>query len=158
MAGETHFYAVDIKWVGNLGTGTADFTNYLRDHVISVPGKHDIAGSADPAFRGDPKRWNPEETLVSSIATCHKLWYLHLCYDAGIVVTGYEDHATGEMAMNADGSGQFSWVHLAPRVMIAKGGDANLAKTLHHKVGAMCFIARSVNFLIKHDAMIMVER
>jgi len=60
--------------------------------------------------------------------------------------------------MNADGSGQFSWVHLAPRVMIAKGGDANLAKALHHKVGAMCFIARSVNFPIKHDAMIMVEK
>ncbi len=158
MTGETHSYAVDIKWVGNTGTGTADFTKYLRDHVISAVGKVDIAGSADPAFRGSPKRWNPEETLVSSIATCHKLWYLHLCYDAGIVVTGYEDHATGEMTMNADGSGQFSWVHLAPQVMIAAGGDATQAKALHHKVGAMCFIARSVNFPIKHDAMIFVEK
>ncbi|MBL4750051.1 MAG: OsmC family protein [Amylibacter sp.] len=158
MTGQTHSYAVDIKWVGNTGTGTADFTKYLRDHIISAAGKADIAGSADPAFRGDPTRWNPEETLVSSIATCHKLWYLHLCYDAGIVVTGYEDHATGEMAMNADGSGQFSSVHLAPRVMIAKGGDTKLAKDLHAKVGALCFIARSVNFPIKHDAMIMVEK
>ncbi len=158
MTAETHFYAVNIKWVGNTGAGTADYTKYLRDHVVSAIGKVDIAGSADPAFRGDPARWNPEETLVSSIATCHKLWYLHLCCDAGIVVTGYEDHATGEMTMNRDGSGQFSWVHLAPRVMIAKGGDTKLAKALHGKVGAVCFIARSMNFPIKHDAVIMVEK
>jgi organic hydroperoxide reductase OsmC/OhrA len=157
MAGKTHSYAVDIKWTGNSGTGTADYRTYKRDHVISAAGKADIAGSADPAFRGDKTRWNPEETLVASIATCHKLWYLHLCYDAGIVVTAYEDHATGEMAMNADGSGQFSWVHLHPVVTIAAGGDAAVAKALHSKVGALCFIARSVNFPIKHDATIIVE-
>ena len=135
---------------------TADFTGYLRDHVISAVGKADIAGSSDPSFRGDPTRWNPEETLLSSVATCHKLWYLHLCYNAGIIVTAYTDHATGEMSMNADGSGQFTHVHLAPSVTISSG-DPELAKELHHKVGALCFIARSVNFPIKHDATITVK-
>ncbi len=156
MAGKTHCYAVDVEWTGNLGSGTTDFTGYLRDHVIRAKDKADIAGSADPAFRGDPARWNPEETLVSSIATCHKLWYLHLCCDAGIVVTAYRDHATGEMAMNADGSGQFTHVALSPTVTIS-AGNAVLAKQLHHKVGALCFIARSVNFPIKHDVTIIVE-
>jgi len=156
MAGKTHAYAVDIEWVGNLGTGTAEYTGYKRDHVIRAKGKADIMGSADPAFRGDKTRWNPEETLLSSIATCHKLWYLHLCFDAGIVVTDYTDHATGKMEMNADGSGQFSGVHLAPTVTISSG-DPALAKALHHKVGALCFIARSVNFPIKHEATIINE-
>lgn len=157
MAAKTHSYAVDINWVGNLGQGNASFTGYLRDHVISASEKPDILGSSDPSFRGDPKRWNPEETMVSSVATCHKLWYLHLCYDAGIIVTAYRDHATGEMSMNADGSGQFTHVNLAPTVTIAAGGNATLAKELHHKVGAMCFIARSVKFPITHTATIIVE-
>ena len=154
MAGKTHSYAVDIEWVGNLGNGTSEYEGYKRDHVIKAKGKVDIMGSADPAFRGDKTRWNPEETLLSSIATCHKLWYLHLCFDAGIVVTAYTDHATGEMEMNADGSGQFSRVMLAPTVTISSG-DPELAKALHHKVGAFCFIARSVNFPINHEVTII---
>jgi organic hydroperoxide reductase OsmC/OhrA len=154
MAGKTHSYAVDIEWVGNLGNGTSEYAGYKRDHVIKAKGKVDIMGSADPAFRGDKTRWNPEETLLSSIATCHKLWYLNLCFDAGIVVTAYTDHATGEMEMNADGSGQFSVVILAPTVTISSG-DPELAKALHHKVGALCFIARSVNFPIKHEVTII---
>ena len=154
MAGKTHSYAVDIEWVGNLGNGTSEYAGYKRDHVIKAKGKVDIMGSADPAFRGDKTRWNPEETLLSSIATCHKLWYLHLCFDTGIVVTAYTDHATGEMEMNADGSGQFSGVILAPTVTISSG-DPELAKALHHKVGALCFIARSVNFPIKHEVTII---
>ncbi|MEK6204784.1 MAG: OsmC family protein [Amylibacter sp.] len=154
MAGKTHSYAVDIEWVGNLGNGTSEYAGYKRDHVIKAKGKVDIMGSADPAFCGDKTRWNPEETLLSSIATCHKLWYLHLCFDAGIVVTAYTDHATGEMEMNADGSGQFSGVILAPTVTISSG-DPELAKALHHKVGAFCFIARSVNFPIKHEVTII---
>jgi len=55
-------------------------------------------------------------------------------YDDGIVVTAYTDHATGEMSMNADGSGQFTHVRLAPSVTISSG-DPALAKELHHKVG-----------------------
>ncbi len=156
MTKKTHSYAVDIDWVGDLGSGTAEYAGYKRDHVIRAKGKADIAGSADPVFRGDKARWNPEEMMLASVAACHKLWYLHLCMDAGIMVTGYRDHAAGEMEMNADGSGQFSGVLLSPVVTIA-AGDAELAKQLHGKVGALCFIARSVNFPITHDATIIKE-
>ena len=48
---------------------------------------------------------NPEELLVASLSTCHMLWVLHLCADAGIVITSYTDNAAGEMAENANGSG-----------------------------------------------------
>ncbi len=156
MAKKIHSYAVDIEWVGNLGFGTAEYAGYKRDHLIRSAGKADISGSADPAFRGDKTRWNPEEMLLASVATCHKLWYLHLCFDAGIVVSDYRDHATGEMEMNADGGGQFSRVLLSPIVTIA-AGDGELAKQLHGRVGALCFIARSVNFPIRHDATIINE-
>ena len=158
MSNKTHQYSVDLKWVGNLGTGTKEFTGYKRDHVISAAGKGDILGSSDPAFRGDPTRWNPEESLVHSIAACHKLWYLHLCFDAGVNVLAYEDTAKGQMAENGDGSGQFEWVHLYPRVLIDAQSDAQKARALHGEVGAVCFIARSVNFDIFHTPTIVKSK
>ncbi len=85
MKGE-HHYQVSVTWQGNVGAGTEDYRAYGRDHRIGAVGKADIAGSADPAFRGDATRWNPEDLLVASLSACHKLWYLHLCATSGISV------------------------------------------------------------------------
>ncbi len=82
-----HHYSVEVVWTGNQGTGTAGYRTYARDHLVSAPGRPDIAGSSDPQFRGDPKRWNPVKLLVAALSQCHMLWYLHLCADDGVVVT-----------------------------------------------------------------------
>lgn len=150
MTGKTHTYSVQIDWTGNLGEGTKRYTGYSRDHVIRAAGKPTIAGSADPAFRGDPARWNPEDLLVASVAACHKLWYLHLCAAAGVVVLEYTDQATGTMTENPDGSGQFTHITLSPRVTISRASDAKLALHLHHEVSSKCYIALSVNFPVHH--------
>ena len=157
MAGTEHRYAVELRWTGNDGSGTRSYRSYRRAHALHVPGKPVIAGSADPGFRGDADRWNPEELLVASLCACHQLWYLHLCADAGIVVTAYEDRAEGVMLETADGGGQFSRVVLRPKVTLAPGGDAAEAMRLHGEAAAKCFIARSVNFTVSHDAAIVVE-
>ena len=67
MAGQEHHYAVQVKWTGNRGKGTSGYRDYERDYTISTSGKADIAGSSDPAFRGDASRWNPEDLLVASL-------------------------------------------------------------------------------------------
>src|SRR5689334_22650546 len=92
-----HRYRVTVEWTGNSGRGTADYRAYERAHEIRGSGKPPIPASSDPHFRGDPARWNPEELLVASLSACHELWYLHLCADAGIVVTAYRDEAEGLM-------------------------------------------------------------
>jgi len=84
-----HNYCVKLIWTGNTGNGTSSYQAYKRDHEISVLGKPPIPGSSDPKFRGDAARYNPEELLVAALSTCHMLWYLHLCADAGIVVESY---------------------------------------------------------------------
>jgi organic hydroperoxide reductase OsmC/OhrA len=33
--------------------------------------------------------------LVAALSACHRLWYLHLCADVGIVITAYSDDASG---------------------------------------------------------------
>lgn len=141
-----HTYQVELIWTGDLGTGTNAYRAYSRDHDILVAGKPPIPGSSDPAFRGDPARWNPEEMLVASLSACHQLWYLHLCSEAGVIVTAYEDAAEGVMVEEADGSGRFDRVTLHPRVTVTAGSDAAAAERLHHDAHDKCFVARSVNF------------
>jgi organic hydroperoxide reductase OsmC/OhrA len=146
MAGRQHRYNIQVEWTGNNGTGTSGYREYARSHEVRVDGKQSIAGSSDPVFRGDRTRWNPEELLVSALAACHMLAYLHLCADAGIVVTNYSDSADGVMAENTQGGGQFTQVTLRPVVTLAAGSDIGLAKELHHTAHEQCFIASSVNF------------
>jgi organic hydroperoxide reductase OsmC/OhrA len=153
----THRYSVIVTWTGNSGTGTSDYRGYERRHEISAGGgKPPIPGSSDPAFRGDPARWNPEELLIASLSACHKLWYLHLCAEAGVVVVAYIDHAEGVVEEAADGSGRFQRAILRPKVTLAPGSDTARARELHDAAHAKCFIANSVNFPVDHEAEISV--
>ena len=151
-----HSYRVSLDWTGNTGVGTRDRRSYRRTHDVTAEGKPVIAGSSDPAFRGDRDRWNPEELLVVSLAQCHMLWSLDLAARHGVMVTGYQDDATGSMVEHPDGSGNFTEVVLRPRVTIAAGADADLAQRLHDRVDELCFIARSVNFPVRHEPSTVV--
>jgi organic hydroperoxide reductase OsmC/OhrA len=151
-----HSYKVEVVWTGDLGTGTSAYRAYSRDHDMLAPGKPPIPGSSDPAFRGAPARWNPEEMLVASLSACHQLWYLHLCSAAGVIVTAYEDAAEGELVEQDDGAGQFERVTLRPRVTITAESDAELAARLHHDAHDKCFVARSVNFPVGCEPQIGV--
>jgi organic hydroperoxide reductase OsmC/OhrA len=149
-----HSYAVTVNWTGNTGRGTIGYRDYERSHDISVSGKSIILGSSDPAFRGDRTRWNPEELLVASLSACHKLWYLHLCSEAGVVVEAYVDEAVGIMEESTDGGGHFVEVILKPKVSVAPGSDKEKAHSLHEAAHSMCFIARSVNFPVVCEPII----
>ncbi|MDP9108494.1 MAG: OsmC family protein, partial [Pseudomonadota bacterium] len=148
MTAATHTYRISLTWTGNTGTGTSHYRAYNRDHSMTAPGKPAIAGSSDPAFRGDPSRWNPEDMLLASISSCHQLWYLSLCAQAGVIVTAYEDSATAEMIEDVDHGGHFVSAHLQPTVTLRAGSDLVLAEQLHVTAHHICFIANSVNFPI----------
>ena len=151
-----HQYTVSLTWNGNLGTGTSGYRDYSRNYEIGSDGKPDIQGSADPAFRGDRTRWDPEELLVASLSACHKLWYLHLAVEAGIIVTAYADRAEGVLEMGQDGAGRFRSVVLHPTVTVAKGSAVERARTLHKPAHEKCFIANSVNFFVECQPEIVV--
>lgn len=157
MPEKRHHYHAQLLWTGNRGVGTRGYREYDREHEILGPGKPAIPGSSDPAFRGDATRWNPEELLVASLSACHQLWYLHLCGEAGVVVTAYEDRAEGEMLETTDGSGRFIAVTLHPSAKLAAGSDVALAERLHHDAHTKCFIANSVNFEVSIEPSFEVE-
>ena len=151
-----HTYNVTVDWTGNEGPGTAGYKAYSRNHLISANGKPSIDGSSDPSFRGDAARWNPEELLVASVSACHKLWYLHLCSDNDVVVLDYRDDAEGTMVETKDMSGRFVDVCLRPRVVISSDSPPDKTRNLHAAAHKLCFIANSVNFLVRHEAEITI--
>ncbi len=154
MGGRQHRYEVSVDWTGNTGQGTSHYQAYERAHLIARDGKPPISGSSDPSFRGDPARWNPEELLLASISACHKLWYLHLCSAAGVVVTAYSDRAEAVMEEDGSGGGRFVSATLRPQVTVSPGSDIAKAEALHHEANRHCFIANSLNFPVAHRPVI----
>jgi organic hydroperoxide reductase OsmC/OhrA len=150
-----HEYQTHMVWTGNLGEGTSTYRSYKRNFTLTAPGKPELLGSSDHAFRGDGDRYNPEDMLVAALSSCHMLAYLHLCAINEIVVVAYEDNATGTMQERPDGSGAFTHVQLNPKVTITLKSDAEKAESLHHKAHELCFIANSVNFPVENSPTIL---
>jgi organic hydroperoxide reductase OsmC/OhrA len=151
-----HRYALTVTWTGDTGEGTSTYRGYRRTHVVSADGPPDLVGSADRTFHGDRERWNPEQLLLAALAQCHMLSYLHVCVDAGVVVTGYVDRATGSMRTEADGSGRFTGVVLHPEVTVAGSTMVEAATRAHRRANELCFIANSVSFPVHHEPVVRI--
>ena len=154
---KTHTYEIKVAWTGNEGKGTLNYKSYNRNHSISANGKYDdILGSSDPSFLGDKSRYNPEDLFLSSLSSCHMLWYLHLCSVHKIIVTDYVDNATAVMEETKNGSGRFKEVVLNPVVTIKNKELTEKANALHTEANKMCFIANSCNFEIGHNPKVVI--
>ena len=141
-----HHYKLTAIWNGNKGSGTSSVRSYDRSHTVSMTGKPDLHLTTDNPAVGDKTKLNPEDLLVTAVASCHMLSYLYVCALEGIVITEYVDHATGIMIENPDGSGKFKVVTLNPEVVVEDESMLIRADELHHKAHDMCYIANSVNF------------
>lgn len=153
----SHNYKLSIKWDGNKGKGTSDYKAYGREYSILIDDKETLHGSADPTFRGDKTKYNPEDMLVAALSSCHMLSYFHVCTLGGVVVVDYVDHATGLMETLPDGSGRFIEVVLNPIVTVADASMIERASQFHKKASELCFIANSINFPVKHIATAIIE-
>jgi organic hydroperoxide reductase OsmC/OhrA len=150
-----HHYRLRAEWTGNRGSGTSGARDFDRSVTLSVEGKPTLLASADVPFRGDGSKWNPEDQLIGALAECHLLSYLYACVQAGVVVTAYEDDATGVIVMEGAG-GAFREVVLRPRVTVASASMVEAATAAHRTARELCFIANSVNFPVRHEPTILV--
>jgi organic hydroperoxide reductase OsmC/OhrA len=148
-----HRYNTKIQWTGNTGKGTETYRGYERAHVISAEGKPAIEGSSDPSFHGDKTKYNPEELFLSSLSSCHMLWFLHFCSESSVIVLEYSDAATALMIESEDGNGKFSEVMLRPKVKVKENWMIEKVSALHDKAHRFCFIANSCNFPVLHEGV-----
>lgn len=152
-----HNYLLSVKWTGNQGTGTSNYKNFERSYSIQIENKADILGSADPEFRGDKTKHNPEELLLASVSSCHMLWYLHLCAENNIIVTDYVDKATAVLEETANGNGKFASITLNPNVTITDKEMIVAATELHKKANEFCFVANSLNIKVEYQPLIISQ-
>ncbi|MEP7196102.1 MAG: OsmC family protein [Saprospiraceae bacterium] len=143
---QEHHYKVKTVWTGNRGTGTNSLKSYDRSHTSSIDGKPDLQLTTDNPAVGDKSKLNPEDLLVTAIASCHMLSYLYVCAIEGVIVLEYIDNATGVMLDLGEKGGHFKSVTLNPRVTVADSSMISKANELHHKAREICYIANSVNF------------
>jgi peroxiredoxin-like protein len=152
---QIHHFSAKLTWTGAAKGSTSSYESYSRDHLIEVPGKPPLPGSADKVFRGDASRHNPEDLLVVSLSSCHMLTYLAEAARAGVHVVAYSDDASGTMQLQ-NGRMRFTEVSLRPQVVVAKDSDPAQAQRLHERAHEHCFIANSVNFPVSCDAHVSV--
>lgn len=100
---------------------------------------------------------NPEDLLLTALASCHMLWYLHLASDDGIVVTDYSDTPVGVGEVQRSGAGRFVSATLHPHIHVLEGTDLVRAEEIHHEIHAVCFIAQSVNFPVDYAPVFHID-
>lgn len=123
---------------------------YSRRHLLRFDGGLEVPGSSSPSVvplpMSDASALDPEEAFVSSLSSCHMLWFLTMAVKRKFCVDRYFDAATGVMEKNAEGKVAMTVVTLHPEVTFS--GEklptrAELDK-MHHDAHEACFIANSV--------------
>ena len=123
---------------------------YSRRHALRFDGGLEVPGSSSPSVvplpMSDASALDPEEAFVSSLSSCHMLWFLTMAVKRKFCVDRYFDAATGVMEKNAEGKIAMTVVTLHPEVTFS--GEklptrAELDK-MHHDAHEACFIASSV--------------
>ena len=134
-----HQYPSTLTWSGST---LAD--PYLREAVVSNPGKVSIPVSSAVEYAGDGARWNPEDLLGSALATCHMLTFLALCAKAQVQVTAYEDRAVSVLD-TIDKITSITEIHLNPTIRVAPGTSKAKVEELFQKAHKYCFVGSSIN-------------
>ena len=137
-----------IRWFASPGEDYAK-GQYSRAHSWSFDGGAIVPASASPHIVpmpwADPDAVDPEEAFVASAASCHMLFFLDFARQAGLIVTGYEDEAEGEMHKGSDGKTRITRIALRPRIVFGCAVPEQAAiDELHHKSHEACFIANSI--------------
>ncbi|WP_458629073.1 OsmC family protein [Winogradskyella sp. PC D3.3] len=153
-----HTFKAKVNWLLNEGESTLNPRTFSRNHNVFIDKKATpLQVSAAKTFRGDAALYNPEDLLLSALASCHMMSYLYVCSFHHIEVLSYTDCAEGDLEVDALGRGSFKTVRLKPVVTIKDVNKKELALSLHNEASSLCFIANSCNFLISHAAAVYGE-
>ena len=132
-----HTYSTQVAWQGSTGGG---YRAYSRTHAGVAPPSAEIPLSADPAFRGDAARVNPEQLLVLAASSCQLLSFLAVAAQSHIDVVDYEDNAGGVMS-DATAPMRIERIDLAPVIRVAPGTDLDRVRELVDQAYHGCYIA-----------------
>ncbi|MBK6512545.1 MAG: OsmC family protein [Polyangiaceae bacterium] len=144
-----HEFPLRLSWSGSTAA------DYSRNATASVDGKPDLAVSSGPTYGGDPSRWNPEDLLGASLATCHFLTFLALARKFRLDVRAYDDHSTVVLD-TVDGVTKVTQIRLAPTIRVAEGSDEAKVRDAFQKAHKYCFIGNSISAKIVMEPTVVI--
>jgi organic hydroperoxide reductase OsmC/OhrA len=144
----SHEYRATVRWRRE----GADFvqSRYSRAHVWAFDGGLEVPASSSPMSVPEPlskaDAVDPEEALVAAVSSCHMLFFLAFCAQAGFVVDSYEDDAAGVMTRNERGRLFLSRVTLDPKIAFQgeRSPSQDELADLHRRSHDNCYIANSI--------------
>ena len=139
----THYYRATCSWAGSTAAGYGD---YERAHAGACPPVDtSLKLTADPAFRGDAARLNPEQLVVLAAASCQLLTFLAVAARARIDVRRYDDDAKAEMSEHEQPV-RLTAIRLRPRIVVSAsdGADEDRLRHLVQLAHQQCYIANSL--------------
>ncbi|TWE10196.1 OsmC family protein [Rudaeicoccus suwonensis] len=148
-----HRYDVGLAWSGTTSVG---YDAYSREHQVFPAELDPVQVSADPHFRGDPARLNPEQLLVMAAASCQLLSFLAVASRARLDVLDYRDSAVGSMP-EAKGAMSVTRIELRPTIVLAPGSRLDRLDRLVHLAHEQCYIANSLRSEVVIDADFRID-
>ena len=148
-----HHYRVTTRWSGSTGAG---YEAYDRTHSGSTtPVTETLTLSADPMFRGDAGRLDPEELFVIAASSCQLLSFLAVAARARIDVVEYDDDAEGVMPDDVRPM-RITEIVLRPRITVRGAVTEDRVRHLCEVAHRECYIANSVTTEITVDPAITI--
>ncbi len=121
-------------------------STYSRNHKAVLAGQS-LEVSSSPEYQGDPECADPEQLLLTALASCHLLTFLAIAEIQGYRVESYRDAPVAHLEKNAAGRMAVTRIELSPEVSFAgeRRPDATALAKLHDSAHRNCFIASSIS-------------
>ncbi|MWJ27005.1 OsmC family peroxiredoxin [Halomonas sp. ZH2S] len=123
-----------------------DANTFSRNHHVTLNGGQEVNVSASVEFKGDPSCADPEQMLISSVSSCHMLFFLAIADFQGYQVESYEDDPVGHLESNDKKGLKITRIELSPRITFGgdKMPDQKAISRIHASAHKNCFIRNSI--------------
>ena len=125
--------------------------SYKRTHQWIMEGGMVIHASASPEIvpipMSDPTLLDPEEAYLSSISSCHMLFFLSIAAKKKWIIDTYEDTPIARLSKNESNKMAVMEIILQPKIVF-NGLDQpkrEIINRMHQIAHSNCFLANSVN-------------
>lgn len=124
---------------------------YSRNHRVTLNGGQVLDASASTEFKGDAHCADPEQMLVSALASCHMLFFLAIAEHKGFCVESYEDVPIGHLGKSEKGGMAMTRIELSPKALFSGENqpDTAMLESIHQKAHKSCFIANSLTTAVE---------
>lgn len=123
---------------------------YQRTHQWKMKGGMMLNASASPEIvpipMSDPALIDPEEAFISSVSSCHMLFFLSIAAKKKMIVDSYQDNPIATIGKNENGKMAVRSITLQPKVVFGTGKKPNEAmiNRIHQIAHSNCFLANSI--------------